>query len=376
MKRHYTIVVAQNWALGLSHQIGRGVNDFVRSGATWDVVLAELSQFGEQTERWQWDGAIVTLASAELLAQARKQGAPVVGTFWDPARLDVPQVNVDPAATGRTAAVYFLGQGFRHLAAITTHENPAHQRRGTAFAEQCQAAGHPPVLFDVEGYGSELPAPVRAWLQTTPKPAAVFTSCDALGKAVIVYCRKAGLHVPEDIAVLGCEDELLVCESVYPSLSSVHLPYRKVGFEAARLLDRLLRGKRWTMQPILIPPESVTERLSTSVMATGDVAVRRAVEFIRRHGCEAISVHDVAHHAGISLSALQRRLKAAIGRTPGEEIQRVRIEKAKQLLRETDLHLDEIAERTGYQSGHYLSKIFKTEVGQKAREYRNQYRAR
>lgn len=185
--------------------------------------------------------------------------------------------------------------------------------------------------------------------------------------------REEGLHVPDDIAVLGCENDVKACEGSIPMLSSVQLPYRQIGLECARMLDAQMSGRKLRKKQIYLPPEKIVVRKSTSLFATSDTQVRRAVEYIRRHAGENIRIKDIARHAGLTVDTLQRRFKDQVGHGPNAEIQHTRIESVKDMLRNTDLTLDEIAEATGYSDGHYLSKFFKIKTGLTARKYRNTY---
>ncbi len=248
-------------------------------------------------------------------------------------------------------------------------------KRAEAFAKRCWQDDVACEQFWLE---KETPHDTRfdkllSWIRSGDLPAAVFYSDDNIARHLLRALREAGLHVPDDVSVLGCEDDLKTCKGVFPSLSSVHLPYHQAGFEAARMLDAKLSGKPVKNKQVFLPPESITERMSTSLIATPDAQLRRAIEFIRRHACENITAAQAARHAGLTPRTLQSRFHAKIGHGPSQEIQRVRLAKAKEMLRHTPLSLDEIADATGYHSGHYLSKIFKRKMGQTARKYRSTF---
>jgi LacI family transcriptional regulator len=268
-----------------------------------------------------------------------------------------------------------MNTGSRRLAGISCISAlNEHIARVEGFAARCRELDRSCKLFIRQGTWGKLTeefvAELLDWLHSGDLPAALFCSDDISAARIIRELQTAGLHVPEDVAVLGCEDNQLICESSFPRLSSVHPPYRQVGFEAARKLDALFRGENLQQKSLWLPVDEISERMSTSLFAVDDIQLRRAFEYIRRHACEKISVNDVARHAGLTVTTLQRRFREKAGSSPNAEIQRARLDRVKEMLRAGSFTLDEIAEVTGYPSGPYLSKIFKRKTGQTVREYR------
>jgi len=303
---------------------------------------------------------------------------PIILTHWTPELPELCQVDIDPVATGELAAEHLMASGYHRLAAVSSSTDYIPSVRGETFTERCREGGRICETFVIQNLFTKVPeealfAELLDWLRNGDLPAAVFCTNDQTGRRLLRILRETSLHVPDDVAVLGCEDNIGQCEASSPTLSSIHLPFQQVGFETARLLDAQLTGKKIKNRQKLLPPERITERMSTTLFATPDPHVRRAVEFIRRHACENATVHETAQHAGLAINTLRSRFRAEVGHGPSEEFQRVRLEKAKELLRQTDLPLEEIAEMAGYHSGHYLSKIFKLKTGQTARKYRNTF---
>jgi LacI family transcriptional regulator len=196
---------------------------------------------------------------------------------------------------------------------------------------------------------------------------------DFRGTQALDACRRAGIAVPEEVAVVGVDNEELVCTLANPPLSSVVPNARSIGYEAAALLDRLMRGEPEPTTPLFIPPVEVITRLSTDVNAIADPEVATAMRFIREHACEGIAVADVLSQVPVSRSVLQRRFRGLLGRSIHGEIAGVRLQRAKQLLIETDLPLAAIAQRTGFSHVEYLCAAFRQATGLPPGTYRREH---
>jgi LacI family transcriptional regulator len=213
---------------------------------------------------------------------------------------------------------------------------------------------------------------LKAWLLALPKPVAILAWGN--GRPLIYAGQAAGLSTPEQVAVLTNYFDELVNELSPMPLSGVRISSERVGFEAAALLDRLLAGAGPPAEPLLIAPSGVVTRQSTSTLAIHDPALARAVSFIREKAAEAISVPDVARHAGLSRCVLERRFREFFHHSPGEGIRRMRLERARRLLAETDLPIPDVAERCGFGSNAYFTDCFNREQGVSPLRYRKQER--
>ena len=217
---------------------------------------------------------------------------------------------------------------------------------------------------------------LRQWLQDLPKPAAVVTWTSDRGREVLYACRAAGLLVPEQVAVMGGDEDSLLCETCNPPLSGVALTSERIGFEAAALLDRLLHGRHAPSDLILIEPTRVVVRQSTDTLAITEPDLARAIAFVRVHAVKPIRVRDVLREVAVSRSWLERRFQETLGRSPAEEIRRVRLERAKQLLADTDLPVPQVAAASGFASREYLAYAFKQATNLTPREFRQRARGR
>jgi LacI family transcriptional regulator len=196
------------------------------------------------------------------------------------------------------------------------------------------------------------------------------------GREVLYACRALGLLVPEQVAVMGGDEDSLLCETCNPPLSGVALTSERIGYEAAALLDRLLHGEARPAEPTLIEPTRVVVRQSTDTLAITDPDLAQAIAFIRVHAATAIRVSDVLRAVAVSRSWLERRFQESLGRSPAEEIRRVRLDRAKQLLAETEMPVPQVAVAAGFGSREYLAYAFKQVTGLTPREFRHRVRGR
>ena len=214
---------------------------------------------------------------------------------------------------------------------------------------------------------------VADWVAALPKPVGILACTDQLGFWLLDACRRVGSAVPEEVAVVGVENDETLCQLATPRLSSVAFDGVRVGYESAALLDRLMRGEQPPQEPLVVPPRGIVVRQSSDIVAIDDAAVAAALRFIREHACHGVSVAEVIGRVGLSRTVLERRMRAAIGRTPGEEIVRVRFARVKALLAETDLTVAEIADRCGMEHPQYLAASFKKQFGMTPGAFRRRH---
>ena len=212
------------------------------------------------------------------------------------------------------------------------------------------------------------------WLAGLPRPIGVFASNDQRGRHVLDAARLAGLRVPEDLAVIGVDNDEMLCEVPTPSLSSVALNLERIGFEGAQLLDRLMAGQSVPAEPILVEPHGVIARGSTDVLAIDDQLVVDAVRYIRSNVHRPIQVGDVLQQVAVSRKTLEVRFQQALGSTPHAEIQRVRLDRVKQLLVQTDWPLKKIAAQCGFTYAENLHGVFQKQLQMTPKQYREQHR--
>jgi LacI family transcriptional regulator len=326
------------------------------------------------------DGVIAMVRTPGAAAALERWGGPVVDAACDLDDLPFARVRLDPAALGRAAADHLLTLQGRRYASVGDPATPAGRRSREGFVDRLRRAGHgcevaPGRAFD-RPYHTD-PAADRAaaaWVASLPRPAAVFAAHDALAHRLAEACRAAGLRVPEDVALLGCLNDEFLCTASQPTLSSVAGPLPAVGFEAGRVLDRMMNGAPPPARPVEFPPVGVVIRQSSDPTAVSDPGVSAALRFIRDHAAERVGVGQIASAAGLSRSTLERRFRAAVGRGPLAELLRQRVDRARHLLAETDLAVKQVARAAGFHDTRHLSATFRQKAGASPTEFRARFR--
>ncbi len=371
--KNKNILLAQNWVLPLAHEMRKGILKFMEHRTDFELACCNLNIFFEHSEEWQYDGVIGPLITRDQKAAKIRPNAIAVSTHYPTSDSSVPQVDIDPEQTAVMAADFLARRSYLHYAAIAPEEREHEQICAAHFVEYTNGKKESEALL-LKSSGATPPDTLTEWLQNTPKPAAVFCTNDELAKKICEQIKKSGLLIPDEIGILSCgNDELLISTSGGIAVSSIRMPYEKIGFEAARILTDLFDGKNPEKSTLLLPPVEVVERLSTATLFHDDRNLNQARSYIREHAANGISVKNVAEHAGISLRILQKRFKEKLGHSPAQAIQLARIEIAKRLLSTTHLPMDEIATRSGFPSANYMGKVFRTRIGQSPRAYRKKF---
>ncbi len=393
MRKIKTIWVIQSEGLQLSRSICRGVYRYVRTAnkpwkihrygynLIWKGTNPKHSTLNPQNpfiSSQGIDGAILPILSEEKMSILEPlTRIPLVNTYADHRIPPFPQVDISNDLAGKMAAEYFLQKGFRSFLCLDRPFAPARCR---GFQETLQALGFDVPRFSLKGFHLEGPdnqvqlEKMMACIHQLPKPAALYCEYDYRAEEMITLLHSHKLHVPNDVAVLGTQDDDLLCESSFPTLSSVKLPYEEVGYEAARILDLLLRGKKTPVKPIQMDPLCVTERQSTEILAFANPNVQTAIHYIKEHACGPINVPKIARASGLSLRVLQNQFRASLGYPLREEIRRIRIARAKELLRDTGQTLDEISEQVGWADKSYLVNSFHAATGMTPGNFRKQFK--
>lgn len=363
----------------------RGIVAYVREHRPWTTYLAEQARGDEPPawlDQWKGDGIIARVENPRIADVVRGAGLPFVDVSAANLVPGVPWVETDDAAIAKAAFDHLFERGFRSLAFVGDERFNWSNWRRDRFVSLAEAAGIKPHIMHatvVARAGSEWieeSTRLARWLVGLPKPIGVMACYDLLGRQVLEACRQVSLAVPDDVAVVGVDDDELICELSDPPLSSVAPDTHRTGYAAAELLDRLMNGDPVEIRPHLVSPLGVVPRASSDVLAIDDPDITSAVRFIREHALDGIDVNDVVEQVPLSRRVLESRFKKLIGRSPHEEIDRVQMNRAQELLRETDLSLVDVAHRIGFPHAEYLSVVFKKRVGMTPREYRKQHRGR
>lgn len=273
----------------------------------------------------------------------------------------IPSVTCDDTGIGRMAAEYLLGKDLAHFAYYG-----ARCQRAKAFVDRLAQDGHPCSILDPEGGDGG----TEQWLENLPRHTGIFTFNDGNAKALIWAAEGVNRAIPEDLAVVGVDnDETESLLSPVP-ITSVDPNFREVGFQAAKLLDEIFNGFDARETRLRIPPLRVVERESSDFPMIDDPVAIQAARFVQRNACEGINVADVARHMPLSRRPLERRFKEAFGRTILDEIQRVRIGEAARLLVQTPLPVGAVAQEAGFNNTQWLNRVFRTATGLSPAAYR------
>jgi LacI family transcriptional regulator len=350
-----------------------GVAAYIQRTADWNVYIEEnaLSQQRlPELNTWHGDGIIADLDDARVADQVATSRIPTVafgsGYGWyDPAS-GIPYFYSDNRAVAQLAADHLHDRGFRQFAYYGYHKGRVSEfsaERAAAFGDCVRATGCPLQVFlgpyEDHRKWDALQRRLGLWLQSLPKPIGLMAANDKAARQVLDACRNNGIRVPEEIAVVSVDNDEMLCQLSTPPLTSIEQGASRIGFQAAALLDRMMAGWKPRRQRYMIPPEGIVVRRSSDVIAVDDEDIAAALALIQRRACEGIKVQDVADAVALSRSQLDRRFKTVVGRTIHDEIRRVRLNHAKQLLAEPSLTLKQIAIRCGFPSVQHMTEVFR-----------------
>ncbi len=330
---------------------------------------------------WGCQGIIAMVARLDLYEPVVRAGCPVVNVSNRLARTGLPTVHADDVAVGRTAAEHLLGLGLRHYAFVGPINCHFSTQRGEGYTAALLEANHHPHLLDRSRLRHphrlrERDAMMQKWLADLPRPVGIFCAEDSTAERLLNVCLEQEIRVPDEVAVLGVNNDTLLCESLYPPLSSINVPFEKIGFEAARLLDSLLQGERPPDHPILLQPGSVAARRSTQLLAPEDPLVARALSLMHDRHHEELNIQDIAEYMHVSRRQLEQLFARVLGTTPANHLEKIRMDHVKRLLAESDLAMPDIAEACGYRNQTRMGVAFRRTQGMAPTAYRSQFRLR
>ncbi|WP_437203580.1 substrate-binding domain-containing protein [Planctomicrobium sp. SH664] len=328
---------------------------------------------------WSGEGILARIGNQALGETIRGLNRPVVDLKGIVPDLGIPYVGSDHRAVGEVAIDHLWEKGLRHFSFCALPPSTANYReaRFKWFARRVakrKGEVHPgPVINEamLESWEARQ-TQLASWLQALPKPIGIMTCQDDSGLQVIEACRRAAISVPEQVAVIGVDDDELQCNICCPPLTSIDLNAEQIGYEAAALLNRMMNGEETLSGSTLIPPRGVVPRQSTDLLAVDDPNVVRALRVIQEQACRGLRVGDLLKVVPLSRATLEKRFRETIGRTPKAEITRVQIERATKHLVDTDDSLEAIARSVGLRDARYLCDVFHRKLGCTPGAYRKQ----
>ncbi len=364
--RRRTVLLAQSW---WQDRILRGVADYAAKH-DWD--LQSLMHWTHRVpDEWKGDGIIVYAGisrwmknlSRSLISFVKSANVPVVDLQAYGDTFQAPHVALSNVKIGRMAAEHFIGIGYQDCGYVAFDDNPIEADRQRGFREAVEEAGARFHSLTLRG--------LRRSIATLPRPLALFALNDPNALQVILICRDAGYHVPEEFAVIGVDDTDIICDMAAVPLSSVDAGFEDQGYQAAALLDRMMDGDRDIPPVTAIAPKGVTVRRSTDTVAIPDLDAARVLRALRDRYCDGSNVQQILSDLDVPVRRIHEIFRRYVGRTMLQELTRLRIEHAKKLFADPKLKLETIAHESGFANRFHFVKAFRRTTGVAPRAYRN-----
>jgi LacI family transcriptional regulator len=374
------IAIVMDTSISFDREIVAGAAQYAREVGDWQLYVEE--EHGHRLPNfhtWQGHGILASFDDPDVVRSILAAGLPTVAVggmgCHDPTSR-IPRVATDHAGIAILAAEHFLERGLRHFGyygAVPTSTQQWSETRGDAFRTRVGEAGFTCDRFTAKRGPedwADLQESLGRWLHGLPKPAGVMACDDSRARHVLEACRAQGLRVPHEIAVVGVDDDELICELAVPPLTSIRQAARRIGYEASRLLDARIRakdasgiGEGFRPEHVLVPPIGIVPRASTEMLAVTDPVIAGAIETIRERACGGLTVEEMAPLSGLPRWKLEKRFKDVVGHSIHDDIVRIRLAEAQRLLRGTDLPLKAIAPRCGFRSAPYMITVFRRRFG-------------
>ena len=382
--RRVLLLIESSRAYGRACLVGIGA--YLRDHAPWQILHLERGPSDELPEvarRWKSHGVIARIENETMAKAVARLGVPVVDLRGSHPPTDGTMIDTDPAACARLAADHFLDRGFRRFAFCGYPGVDFSDQRCEHFLGYLGSFGHKVAVFQPAGRRTDIrdsrvressgevsERSIDDWLKQQPHPLAVFACNDIRGRQVLAACTRIGLLAPEEVAVLGVDNDEVICSLALPPLSSIKPDAFQIGYEGASILDAMMNGSPAPAQSILMAPQGIVVRRSSDVLALEDAELAVALRFIREHACEGITIRQILKHVPISRATLERRFQRVLGRSPKAEIERVRLDRAQRLLAETSYKLHRVATMVGYRTAAQFALAFKSQTHLTPGQYR------
>jgi LacI family transcriptional regulator len=352
-----------------------GIRKFVAERPRWSIFLAEHSRIEDDLtwlEGWRGHGVLARVETAETARFVRALRLPTVDLSAKRLAPELPCFETDDEMIADWAVRHFAERGLTDFAYCGDERFGWSLARGAALHERVRAAGGTISSFDIDPKERVLEQRGRMvrWLRSLPHPVGVLACYDIAGQEILQACRIAGLRVPDEVAVLGVDNDELFCNLTSPPLSSIQPDSVRTGFLAAQLLDTMMAGRTQPPGVRPIAPLRIAERQSSDVLAVADPQVAAALRLIRESSTAPIAIEFVLRHVGLSRRALDHRFEKLVGHTVHHEIVRSRMGHVARLLTATDWTLQQIAEHLGFSHAEYMGVMFKRETGEAPGEFR------
>lgn len=378
------IALIYDTSLSYDLNVMAGVVAYVRESTDYNICIEEYELKGQRLPRlssWDGDGIIANFDHPLVSRAVLEPKLPVVGFGSGYGRhiseSVVPYFSTNNKMIASIAADHLLNLGFQNFGYCgyaQTSINSWSEEREKAFASHLGKRGF---LCDIYldphktlPLWTGVQTSLAKWLRTLPKPVAIMAANDNRARHVLEACRSLNLRVPEDVAVVGVGNDELLCQLGRPPLSSIELGAKRLGYEAAKLLDGMICGRKPRQRRVVIDPTEVVTRQSTDVVAIDDPIVGKAVSFIQEHACANIKVPRVVEAVAVSRSKLETRFTKALGYSVHTAIRQVQLQRARKLISSTNLPLKEIAANVGFQTVQQMTVLFGRTFGRSPGRFR------
>jgi len=375
--QHVAVLIETETSWGA--RVIRGIAHYAEKHTHWHLLIdpRDHEQRSAIPEGWHGDGIIARISSRTQWQQIREKDLPVVNVddVFEGLR-GVGTVITDEAERARLALEHLVARGFRKFAYFAPPSNRYSRTRGDEFVRAALGLGYECHEYQ-PGYRAgrkigweEQQRRVNRWLASLPRPIAILAVDAHHARQLAEICHFGGVRIPDDMAILAGDTDELLCEVSTPPLSSISVACERLGHEAAAMLHRMMAGDDPPAEPMLIAPHGVVSRQSTDVLAIDDPSVVRALRYIRTHAHHGIVVDDILREVPISRRSLEIQFRSYLGRSPAEEIRRVRLERGRQLLGRRELSITEIALACGFSNATRFGVAFRKSFGTTPRAFR------
>lgn len=379
-KKSARVLLVLGW---YDYRVHQGIAQYALK-AGWhlcaDVTKEKIIPWG-----WQGEGILAWLgADDELAGFVMEMKLPTVDFSCRRMELPFARVAIDDAASARLVTDHFLTRGLKNFMYYSAQDNWAFEKRGEIFGEILKQAGHACNWIrwhksQAFSTGHTQWKDKRRWLavelKKAPKPVGLYAATDDHALEIIEVCETAGISVPGEVCVVGMDNSLLAVDSMRTPISSVDQNFVMQGYRGAELLDQVMQGKPQPSKPILLPPTGLIVRKSSDLVAVSHPGVARSLRFMWDHCHEPIGVNDMARAASMSLRNFHQAFVDNIGRSPGQELQHIRIERAKKMLSDYNTKMEVIAKMCGYESANSFWVAFKRLMGMSPKQYQKKFAA-
>jgi LacI family transcriptional regulator len=386
------MAVLVDFHTGFGRGVFAGILSYCREHPGWHTFYSwehSVAEMKRALSEGQADGVVVEIRKPEQLRLIRQYKVPTVDVSGEWETTHPFRVQSNDEAAGRLAARHLVERGFKNFGYYYSYRwassGGCFERRRKGFLSELATAG-----FSCDTNVAELAVPwhcctlaemagereaLAKWLVKLPKPVGLMCADDYKAEEVAIVCRDQGIHIPKDVALVGVGNDDLACQICDTPLSSVDIAPHKIGYAAARVVDCAARTQKMPSKPVLIEPLYVVVRGSSNIFASDNKELIDALTFIQEHAHEPLRVGDVLRKVPMSRRALENAFRTHVGRSPGEQICHVHVERARKLLAETDLPLRTVSDLSGFTSASSLSDVFLREIKLRPGEYRRQARA-